>query len=174
MDAPVTSKQFTSQAGVDLDAARQRAACIDVAPVDLNHVATRVTDPVLAEDPVIVLQLAQRGGTDSCQALDLPPVHADVEVGRRRKDETDAPLFRFLRLQVRIAAGQDGRPNVLAARNTGLRIAAGARGRVRDVHARANTGRLGHAAEELGEIGHLEARAVGTSQGQPIGRLPLE
>src|SRR3546814_13997636 len=76
--------------------------------VDLQVLAIRAADevgriPVVVGPHVVEIEAA----ADGVQPLDLPPVDADVEVFRRRDDDAEALLLRFLRLERRVATDQD-------------------------------------------------------------------
>src|SRR3546814_2324223 len=104
----VTTPQLADEIGIQLDATRQAAARMDESLVDLQDLAIRAADevgriPVVVGPHVVEIEAA----ADGVQPLDLPPVNADVEVFRRRDDDAEALLLRFLRLERRVATDQD-------------------------------------------------------------------
>src|SRR3546814_4061931 len=108
VDAVVTTPQLADEIGIQLDATRQAAARIDESLVDLQDLAIRAADevgriPVVVGPHVVEIEAA----ADGVQPLDLPPVDADVEVFRRRDDDAEALLLRFLRLERRVATDPD-------------------------------------------------------------------
>src|SRR5207342_1677845 len=95
VDVPVAAGKLTAHVAIQLDAAGQGAAGVDVALVDLDDVAVRIANEVRRIQGVIRgcgHRAQAEAAADGVDSLDFPPVDTDIDLGRGGQHEADAFL----------------------------------------------------------------------------------